>query len=103
MIKITFKTFLSVAVLALFSPLTQAGTDGGVIHFRGAIVEGGCGITPQEQKVEFSCYKQGKPTTYTVTLNQLADGFIPGDSLMHTDIQYLDPQRRLAIVNVTWQ
>ncbi len=103
MIKTTFKTFLCVAVLAVFSPLTQAGTDGGVIHFRGAIVEGGCGMTPQDQKVEFSCYRQGKPTTFTVALNQLADGSVPRDSLMRTDVQYLDPQRNLAILNVTWQ
>lgn len=103
MIKATFKKFLCVTVLAVFSPLTQAGTDGGVIHFRGAVVEGGCNITPQNQKVEFSCYKEGEPITFTVALNQLADGPIHSDGLMHTDVQYLDPQRRLAIVNVTWQ
>ncbi|WP_236127683.1 hypothetical protein [Cedecea colo] len=103
MTKATLKKFLCVTVLAVFSPLTQAGAYGGVIQFRGAIVEGGCDISPQGQKVAFSCYKQGKPTTFTVALNQLAGGSIHSNSLMQTDIQYLDQQRRLAIVNVTWQ
>ncbi len=103
MIKPVFKKFLCIAVLAAFSSLTQAGTDGGMIHFTGAIVEGGCGITPQDQKVEFSCYKQGTATISTVALDQLANGSIHSDSLMHTDIQYLNPQRSLAIVTVAYQ
>jgi len=102
-IKPVFKKFLCTAVLAAFSSLAQAGADGGVIHFTGAIVEGGCGITPQGQKVEFSCYKQGKATLSTVALDQLANGSIQSDSLIHTDIQYLNPQRSLAIVTVAYQ
>jgi type 1 fimbria pilin len=103
MINATFKKFLCAAVLAMLSPLPPAAADGGTIHFRGAIVEGGCGITPQEQQVVFSCYKQGKPANFTVALSELAEGVVRSDNLIHTDIQYLDSQRRLALVNITYQ
>lgn len=103
MIKNTFKKFLCAAVFAILSPLSPANADGGIIHFQGAIVEEGCGVTPQDQKVIFSCYKQGIPTTFTVALDQLANDSVRSDSLIHTDIHYLDSQHRLAVVNITYQ
>jgi type 1 fimbria pilin len=103
MMTANLKRLLCVVALAILAPLSQVHADGGVIHFRGEIVEGGCDFKPQNQKVSISCYKDGKPATYHVALNQLDNYSIRSDSLVHTSIRYLDPQRRLAVMNVTYQ
>ncbi|MCT4704284.1 hypothetical protein MUA02_20750 [Enterobacteriaceae bacterium H20N1] len=103
MIKVTFKTFLCIAAFAALSPLSHASPTGGVIHFRGAIVEGGCDIASQERAVKITCNQQGKAVTRTVPYSKLADYTVHSDSTMQTNIRYLDPQRRLALVSVTYQ
>lgn len=99
----TLKKLLCVTALAILSPLAQAGTDGGVIHFRGEIVEGGCNFKTLDQKVSIACSKDGKPAIYNVALSQLENYTLHSDSLIHTSVRYLDPQRRLAIMDVTYQ
>lgn len=103
MITSTLKKLLCVTALTVLSPLAQAGADSGVIHFRGAIVEGGCNFKPQDKKISIACYKDGKPATYNVTASQLDNYTVRSDSLFHTTIRYLNPQRSLAIMDVTYQ
>lgn len=103
MVKATVKRLLCFATFAALIPLSQAGAVDGVIHFTGQIVEGGCGFTPQAQTVNISCTRQGKPATYTVKINQLGRYSVQSDTPVHTDIHYLDPQHRLAVINVSYQ
>ncbi|MEL4014466.1 hypothetical protein [Dryocola clanedunensis] len=103
MVKATLKMFLCIAALASVSTFAHADGNSGVIHFRGEIVEGGCGLSPQEQRVNITCSNKGKPVTHTVALAGLNAWSVRGDSLMHTNIHYLDPQKRLAIISATYE
>lgn len=103
MVKATLKSYLCIAALASVSIFAHADKNSGVIHFRGEIVEGGCGFSPQEQWINIICSNKGKPVTHTVALSGLNAWSVRGDSLMHTNIRYLDPQKRLAIVSVAYE
>lgn len=99
---LTFKTLLCFAALVALSPLSHAQSNGGVIHFQGAIVEAGCGVSQQDKVFSISCSKQGKPAVYKVTLTQLANFSVHSNSPIKTHVRYLDPQHRLAILDITY-
>lgn len=103
MTKAAVKKLFFVAVLASVSSFSLAGSDRGTIHFQGAIVEGGCDFSPGQQNVNITCSEMGKPVTRAVSYANLSDYTSRRDSTLHTDIRYLDPNKRLAIVSVTYQ
>lgn len=103
MVKATVKHLCCIAALASLSAFTHADDSGGVIHFRGEIVEGGCGLSHQQQAVNITCSNKGKPVTHSVAYSALNNYTVHNDSSIHTDIRYLDPQKTLAIVSVTYQ
>lgn len=84
-------------------PLLNAHADGGVIHFRGAIVEDGCRMSPQQKGVKFTCSQNGKPVVQTVAFNKINQFSSAGDAPVSTKIHYLDAKRQLAILEVTYR
>lgn len=99
---LTLKKLLStVALTALFSASSAQSADG-VIHFRGEIVESGCGVIQQEQAVSISCNRQGKPAVYKATLAQLANYSVQSDSPIKTHLRYIDSSHHLAVLEITY-
>ncbi|SMG52830.1 hypothetical protein [Cedecea sp. NFIX57] len=93
---------LCLALGIVVSPLSQAASSG-IIHFRGEIVEGGCQWTPASTNIAMTCTEKGKPVTQTVALSALDGVTLHNDSTMQTRVQYLDPQRKTAVLYVTYQ
>jgi type 1 fimbria pilin len=70
--------------------------NGGVIHFRGAIVADPCEVTPQQQ-FAMSCPDNNRMQTRMVSYEDALNGmrpFQPGDVSM----KYLNPEKTLAVV-----
>lgn len=100
---VNLKCSMLLPALALVFPLLSAHASSGVIHFQGMIVEDGCHLTPQQQTMNFSCTKNGKPMVQTVAFNKL-DNFTPkSDMPFSTKLHYLNEKRTLAIVEVTYR
>ncbi len=57
------KRFLSISLcsISLFTlpAMAQQISTGGVIHFRGAIVESPCDVNARQQQIELSCMRDG--------------------------------------------
>ncbi|MGE9527293.1 type 1 fimbrial protein, partial [Escherichia coli] len=66
------KRFLSISLcsISLFTlpAMAQQISTGGVIHFRGAIVESPCDVNARQQQIELSCMRDG--TTRNSLYNQ---------------------------------
>ncbi|WP_324117654.1 hypothetical protein [Buttiauxella sp.] len=90
-------------LFALFFPVLNAQASDGVIHFQGAIVEGPCHLSSQEQSVAFTCERNGKPVVQTVAFNQLNNFKPDSDVPLTTHIHYLDAQHKLAVLEVTYR
>ncbi|AJZ88945.1 hypothetical protein VW41_07850 [Klebsiella michiganensis] len=102
-VKASYKQYLLCLALGIaVSPLSQAASSG-IIHFRGEIVEGGCQWAPANSSVAMTCTEKGKPVTQTVALSSLDGITLHNDSTMQTRVQYLDPQRKTAVLYVTYQ
>ena len=97
------RCFMLLPMLALCVPLLNAHASDGVIHFRGSIVEAPCTFSQREQSVKLSCTQDGKPVVRTVAFNQL-NNYKPDNNVpLTTQIHYLDPKRKLAVLEVTYR
>lgn len=90
-------------LLVLSFPLVNAQASEGVIHFRGAIVESPCNFAPQQQSTELTCSENGKRVVRTVALNKLNNYTPQSDVPLSTKIHYLNAQRNLAVLEVTYR
>lgn len=98
--------FLSI----LFAPQVFAAgeaasrTSGGTIYFHGQIVESPCDTATdaRQQALEMRCYRNGGTSVETWPLASLT-GTGESSSLASMDIRYLDPERKLAILTVTYK
>ncbi|MHA7846755.1 hypothetical protein [Serratia sp. D1N4] len=89
----------SISLLLLTSiPLANSAT-GGVINFRGAIVEGGCTINNSQRIVDIGCYNNGKMMHTTASINSSNIKFPSGKV---SSIKWLNEKHTLGIMNVTY-
>lgn len=96
-----FMTFLFPLII-LLSTTTSAGaaTPGGIIHFQGAIVEGGCDYRTHSQQLELSCPQGQKVETQQFSLRDIAGQSFA--SLAKVEMHYLDPDRSKAVVVISY-
>ena len=93
---------LPVACFCIMSS-AYAGTQpaGGAIHFRGAIVEGGCETHTQNQNLRLSCLQDNKMQTQQIHITD-----VTGQSLFpqvaQVQMRYLDAQQSRAEVTITY-
>lgn len=89
---------------ALFAGAAMAAsqTQGGVIHFVGAIVEDPCNISPGSQQVALHCYRNGQMQTSTVSYQQAMSGKSVND-LATVSMRYINPEKTLGIVTVAYR
>lgn len=59
LLKRILSTSLCAFSLLTLPAIAQQITTGGVIHFRGAIVESPCDVNRQQQQIELSCIRNG--------------------------------------------
>lgn len=59
LLKRILSTSLCAFSLFILPAMAQQITTGGVIHFRGAIVESPCDVNTQQQQIKLSCIRDG--------------------------------------------
>lgn len=92
------------ATQALAAEVSSPHTFGGTIRFSGQIVEPVCETAPdaRQQHLEMRCERDGVQSIERWPLASLAQQRVRS-SLASVDLRYLDAQRRLAILNVTYE
>lgn len=96
------------ASLCTFSLLTlptmaQQITTGGVIHFRGAIVESPCDVNTQQQQIELSCMRDGTTRNSLYNQQQLATTSQNVQQIATVKMHYLNEQKNMAILNIEYK
>lgn len=82
---------------------SERSGQGGVIHFHGQIVEGGCAVDPSSRSVKVSCYRNGTHHINTIPVTALTRGEtqrLPDATL---DLQWVNAQKTLAVISVQYQ
>ncbi|KNC93670.1 hypothetical protein [Trabulsiella odontotermitis] len=98
------KTFVSTALpLLLLISSTVNAAQGGVIHFRGAIVEDPCNIARTAESVAFSCYRDGATKTSVYSLEQAEKGVKGNSAIAAVKMDYINPQKTMAVLRVDYQ
>ncbi|WP_156322226.1 hypothetical protein [Winslowiella iniecta] len=79
-----------------------AASDSGVIHFHGAIVDGGCDINPQTDfQLKMSCSQKGKTSTNTAPLNVSQQHELPFNRGT-TQFRWIDHSKKMAVLTVSY-
>ena len=77
--------------------------NGGVIHFRGAIVADPCEVTPQQRQFAMSCPDNNRMQTRMVSYEEALNGTVTDSSLATLSMKYLNPEKTLAIVQIQYR
>ncbi|HAU5680131.1 TPA: type 1 fimbrial protein [Citrobacter freundii] len=96
------------ASLCTFSLLTlpamaQQITTGGIIHFRGAIVESPCDVNTQQQQIELTCMRDGTTRNSLYNQQQLARTSQNVQQIATVKMHYLNEQKNMAILNIEYK
>ena len=75
-------------------------STGGVIHFHGAIVEGGCDFRTHPRQLELSCPQGQKIETRKFSFRDIAGQSF--SSLAKVEMHYLEPNRSTAVVVISY-
>ena len=95
---------LGLVVSALSIPAYSATViDGGVIHFRGAIVADPCEVTPQQRQFAMSCPDNNRMQTRMVSYEDALNGHVTDTSLATLSMKYLNPEKTLAVVEIQYR
>lgn len=94
---------LSSALLAGAATAASSQTQGGVIHFVGAIVEDPCQVATGQQNIAMHCYRDGKMHTSTISYQQAMAGKLVNDDSANVSLHYLNPQKTLGIVTIVYR
>ncbi|MDA8500432.1 MULTISPECIES: type 1 fimbrial protein [unclassified Citrobacter] len=103
LLKRILSTSLCVTSFFMFSATAQQITPGGIIHFRGAIVESPCEVNSQQQQIELSCIRDGKLRSSRYNTQQIAMAPQSLQQIASVKMQYLNEQKNLAILNIEYK
>lgn len=91
---------VSISLILLTTIPLANSAAGGVINFRGAIVEGGCTISNSQRTVDIGCYHDNGKVVHTVApINSTSFNFPKGKV---SSIKWINAQHTLGILNVTY-
>ncbi|NLU87033.1 type 1 fimbrial protein [Escherichia coli] len=76
--------------------------QGGVIHFYGQIVEPACDVSTQSSPVEMNCPQNGSIPGKTYSSKALMSGNVKNAQIASVKVQYLDKQKKLAVMNIEY-
>lgn len=95
---------LSLIASAFTSPAFSATlAEGGVIHFRGAIVADPCEVSPGVGQFAVSCPENNRTRTKMVSYADALNGHNAFPALTNISMKYLDPEKTLAVVQVDYR
>ena len=101
-----FRPFLDSLMLgSMFFPfIAIAGStaQGGVIHFYGQIVEPACDVSTQSTPVEMNCRSEERRPGRTYSSKALMSGNVKNAQIASVKVQYLDKQKKLAVMNIEY-
>lgn len=100
-----FRPFLNSLMLgSLFFPfIAIAGSSAqGVIIFYGQIVEPACDVSTQSSAVEMNCPQNGSVPRKTYSSKALMSGNVKNAQIASVKVQYLDKQKKLAVMNIEY-
>ncbi|EAA3837687.1 type 1 fimbrial protein [Salmonella enterica] len=94
---------LCICAFFIHSAVGQQTAQGGVIHFRGAIVEPLCDAYTHAENIDLTCLREGKKQVHRIDLRQ-ASG-LPQDiqSIATVRLHYLNAQKSLAVMNIEYR
>ena len=94
-----FRPFLNSLMLgSLFFPfiaIAGSSAQGGVIHFYGQIVEPACDVSTQSSQ-------NGSVPGRTYSSKALMSGNVKNAQIASVKVQYLDKQKKLAVMNIEY-
>ncbi|MFH7826612.1 type 1 fimbrial protein [Kluyvera chengduensis] len=93
---------LPLSLLLLSSTPSFAASDG-IIHFRGQIVESPCDYQPTSQRINVSCYENGKYKVQTTNVSDLLQGGKLTNAKATASMKWVDPKKNLAILTVVYE
>ena len=92
--------FPLIPLLSIASASAAPQSTGGVIHFRGAIVEGGCEYKTHSQQLELVCPQGQKNETQKIAFRDITGQSFA--SLAKVEMHYLNPERSRAVVVISY-
>ena len=103
LLKRILSTSLCVTSFFIVPATAQQITPGGIIHFRGAIVESPCDVSSQQQQIEVSCIRDGKLRSSRYNTQQITMAPESLQQIASMRMQYLNEQKNLAILNIEYK
>ena len=95
-----FSLLVSLFVIPVFAATV---VEGGVIHFRGAIVADPCEVTAQTRQFALSCPENNRIHTRMVSYEDALNGHVTDTSLATLSMKYLNPEKTLAVVQIQYR
>ena len=91
-------------IVSVFSLPVYSATivNGGVIHFRGAIVADPCEVTPQQRQFAMSCPDNNRMQTRMVSYEEALNGKVSDSDLVSLRMKYLNPEKTLSVVEIQY-
>lgn len=83
--------------------MAQQISTGGVIHFRGAIVESPCDVNARQQQIELSCMRDGTTRNSLYSQQQVATAPQNVQQIATVKMHYLNEQKNMAILNIEYK
>jgi hypothetical protein len=77
--------------------------NGGVIHFRGAVVSDPCEISARPQQLSMSCPENNRMQTRVLSYSDALNGQSAYPNLASVSMKYLNPEKSLAIVQIDYR
>ncbi|WP_244588929.1 type 1 fimbrial protein [Escherichia coli] len=71
-------------------------------HFYGQIVEPACDVSTQSSPVEMNCPQNGSVPGRTYSSKALMSGNVKNAQIASVKVQYLDKQKKLAVMNIEY-
>lgn len=102
----TVKCIFAAAIIAstaLTPAFSATLVNGGVIHFRGAIVEDPCEISPAQHQFVLSCPHQGHMQTTQVSYRDALQGHNPYPNIATVSMKYINPEKTLGVVQIDYR
>lgn len=95
-------SFCTLSFFALPAAAQQI-SSGGVIHFRGAIVEAPCDVSTRPQQIELSCIRNGSTRNTLYNHQQVTTAPQNVQQIATVKMHYLNEQKNMAILNIEYK
>lgn len=86
----------------LFPFIAIAGSTAQGDPFYGQIVEPACDVSTQSSPVEMNCPQNGSVPGKTYSSKALMSGNVKNAQIASVKVQYLDKQKKLAVMNIEY-